>query len=306
MISIGSFLEIFYYEERFNNDGISVWLSIIIGIALTLLLSLAVYKRKEKIYLFLIIPLAAYSIFATSAGQAFSLDAVLKIQDESQVRQEYLSDEIVETQDRINWIDKEVESLKNQISATVETLADRGKWRTTLATAEENINSLLAERKELTIKLSEYRSRSVIHKDVKKREQNIYQFYSKLFNLSENWLQFFLQTILSAFIAAMAPIGIMAYPKKKNHHIKKIVELKIDKNAIQKWVTINWIGRRTGKSNKILSKESYKKFITDRGEEFNELEYDKIRDIALNRDIIQNDGSITIESEKNAINLILS
>ena len=65
LIIIGSALEIYYYAQRFYNDGIKIWLSIIIGISLTLFLSLLMLKRESKTIWLLIIPLAFYSVLCT-------------------------------------------------------------------------------------------------------------------------------------------------------------------------------------------------------------------------------------------------
>jgi len=73
LIVVGNFLEIYYYSYRFTNDNIPLWLAIVIGIGLTGLLTIATAYRKKPTAWILISTLIAYSIFATSAGQAFSL-----------------------------------------------------------------------------------------------------------------------------------------------------------------------------------------------------------------------------------------
>jgi hypothetical protein len=80
MIGLGSFLEIHYYKFRFENDGIETWLAIIIGIALTLFLCLAIFERKKKLMKLLIISLVIYSVLATSAGQSFSLSLFQRVE----------------------------------------------------------------------------------------------------------------------------------------------------------------------------------------------------------------------------------
>jgi Skp family chaperone for outer membrane proteins len=302
MIVLGSFLEIWYYQFRFSGDGIQPWLSVIIGVALTLLLSLAVYKRRERWAWFIIIPVALYSIMATSAGQAFSLNEILSQDTRVVVQQEYIDDEIEDIRDRIAWIDDELKRLRSQIDATVETLEDRAMWRTTLAAAEDREIRLTEERKELQAKLSGYRQESTRHEDVVERSRNIYQFYADLFGWSEEWLQFFLQTVLSTFVAAMSPIGIMTLPKKKKR--RTYSKQGVTNEQVERWVRINWIGIRTGKSNKILPHDTYRTFLQERGKPYSKTVYEDIFSRAVKSGIIQRTGEIAERDEKKAVSIM--
>jgi len=309
MIILGSFLEIYYYAFRFHSDGITLWLSIIIGIALTLMLALAVYKRRHTWAWFIIVPVAAYSIMATSAGQAFSLGEVLRTESQAAVEQEYIADEIDDVTSRISWIDSEISRLQEQIDGTVDTLQDRAVWRTTLAVAEERQDELRDERLEHARRLTELRSQRTVHESVRRRGRNIYEFYGELLSMSEDWLQFILQTTLSAFIAAMAPIGILTLPqqgKKRRRHKKPATTTGVRQEDVERWVRVNWIGKRTGKSQKILPVKTFNQFMHDRGVSFTQQTYNQIHGKALLSGVIRNDGAILEDDEKIAVHRILS
>lgn len=297
LIVIGSFLEIFYYAFRFSMDGIETWLSIIIGIALTLLLSLAVYKKIWTI----IIIVSAYSILATSAGQSFSLTENQKIEETEKVQELYRHEEIEEIKNRINEINIQYKNIQDKIDSTVTSLKDRGYWRTTLATAEEKQQALDNERKQLNIRLKELRT-EVKTTDKKVLSSNIYVFYNKLFGWPVDWFQFVMQTILSAFIAIMAPLGIVTI---QGHSItQKEKPVKYDyTNYIKRWVRYNWLGIRTGKSSAILPLPIFNKFIKDRNEEFEQEKYNKILNAARKSNVIENNKIIELD-ENTAINRI--
>lgn len=308
MIAIGSFLEILYYRWRFVNDGIESWLSITIGIALTLLLVLAIFQRKYKWAWMIIIPVSLYSVFATSAGQAFSLGEILQVESGKQVRSEYVIDEIVDIESQITWIDTETERISASIDATVNSLEDRGYWRTTLADAESRQRELRDDRRELSKQLSELRGQATQHEDVEERSRNIYEFYGNMFGWDKKFLQFALQTILSVFIAVMAPIGIIVLQKPKRRRpsksAKKQKQPVLPKDTITRWIRINWIGIRSGKSKKILPRKTYKSFVEDRGESFNRQEYNRILNIAKKKNIVADDGRIIEKNEDKAASAV--
>lgn len=212
LITIGSFLEVWYYSFRFHSDGIATWLAWTIGSALTLLLSLLVLIRGKRWAWFLIVPVAAYSIMATSAGQSFSLNQLLQTESIQQAQEAMRQDQIDELTAQIKRIDAEYDQITQAISATAVTLEDRGRWRTTLTAAEDRQRELTDQRKQLTDQLATIRAEATTHTGVEQHTTNIYEFYHGLFGWNARWLQFILQTVLSAFIALMAPIGIVTYP----------------------------------------------------------------------------------------------
>ena len=314
IIILGSFLEIWYYQWRFTQDGIDAWLSITIGIALTLLLSLAVYMRKLKTIWFLIIPLSIYSVICTSAGQSFSLGIVINEDMIEAAREEYTQQEIDDIQKRIEWIDQELIRLREVKNETIKSLADRYEWKNTLRITEERERELTEERLLLSKQLSELRSKAKTTKNIKQRSTNIYEFYSDMIDIPPEWLQFILHTILSVFIALMAPIGIIiitdmfvSKPHKKKKYKKQ------DKNTMAKiegaaeyWVNLNWMGLRNKKSRSILPENVFHKFVSNRGEIFSKNNYKIILQAAMKLGIIDKNGEIKTESEREAIRKIIN
>ncbi|MGD8567340.1 MAG: hypothetical protein PVJ39_04595 [Gammaproteobacteria bacterium] len=263
LIVLGSFLEIYYYAYRFARDGITPWLAITIGCALTLLLALAVVQRNNLWAWLIIVPLAAYSIMATSAGQSFSLGAVLEEQAEKSAIQLNAQDAIEEYRANIRRLDREEAQLLESTEGL--TLRDRANFRTYgIAPIEERKAAIADERRMWQKKIDDERARLTTHVRVGEKTTNIYDFYHDLFGLDASWLQFILQTILSAFIAVMAPVGIMTLPKttkkrkpKNNRQEKKSIDWS---PYVAQWVRINWVGKRNGNSNNILEDETYRTY----------------------------------------------
>jgi hypothetical protein len=316
MIVLGSFLEIYYYAFRFTNDGIDLWLATVIGIALTLLLSLAVFMRNLKPVWFLIIPLSIYSVICTSAGQSFSLGLEIKQEKIEQVQAENNQKEIDDTRARITWIDNELAILRKQKDETITSLADRYKWKNTLRIAEAREKELTNERGIQANKLSELRAQATTSQDIKQRLTNIYEFYNQMTGWSPEWLQFSLHTILSIFIALMSPLGIIIItnmPGERPKRKRKSDYKKQDKDTMAKieglveyWVHLNWMGIRSGKSQSILPSGAFYTFIKYRKDTFNEHNYETIFKAAVKLEILEADGTIKEKDERKAIQKIIS
>ena len=311
MITLGSFLEIWYYYWRFNNDGIATWLAVSIGASLTLLLALAVVWRRKGWAWLIIVPLAIYSIMATSAGQAFSLGIVLEAESRVEVAEAVRQDEITEARSRIELLQSEYQDVREQINVTVGSLADRGYWRTTLAVAEARqaeLRQLITENQE---RLSALRQDTVTHEAVGEKSTNIYEFYHDLFGLDPAWLQFILQTILSAFIAVMVPIGILTLPRRESPPKvakagRPIGRKKAEwEGPVNQWVSANWIGVRTQKSNRILQRETFEEFCSQRDIEFTDYRYRVIKSAAERCNVVDK-TAITVYDEIKAKSQILT
>ena len=309
LIIIGSFLEIYFYWFRFKHDNIVDWLSIIIGMALTLLLCMAIISKKKLHIKLLIISVIIYSVLATSAGQSFSLSLVDKEETQNTVEEKYRQDNINDIETRIKQINTEYETIQNNINATVETLHDRGTYRTALGKAETRLVELNNERTKLRNELAELRNESITYEGIEQKKTNIYQFYNDLTGIPEKWLQFILQTILSIFIAIMAPLGIITIQGiKKRREVKpetpKPEKIKKDWTLlIDKWVDINWMGIRSGKSNKILPKNTFLQYTNKHEQKFTEKEYNIIFKTAIVTRCIDKNNKILIEQKK-AIEII--
>lgn len=260
LIIFGSFLEVWYYQYRFINDGIEIWLAWTIGIALTLFLALAVFKKTTALIIVLII----YSVLATSAGQSFSLSQYenkLSTEDATQLN---IQDEILDTENRINDLDSESEKIKTDINSSVNSLDDRLKYRKSIYGAYARIDEIEKERTILRDHLTELRNRTTTHEKIKRHETNIYKFYNGITSIPVNWLQFIFQTALSFFIALMAPLGILVITGNKKRNKKKTIKKeKINYRPwIERWVHVNWAGIRTKKSNLILPPNTFYDFTS--------------------------------------------
>lgn len=311
----GAFLECFYYAWRFQNDGVTLWLSIIIGMSLTLLLGLSVFNRKRKWAWILMGALVVFSVMATSAGQSFSLSVKLEQAKQIEQLETYQTDEITDLINRRNAIDKELSDINNQINKTVTSLQDRANWKTALKAAEDRKNLLTKERQDIADRLKSLSDNSVVIPVSVDATINIYQFYNKLFGWKPESLQFILHTILSIFIAFMAPIGLITYPtknyekkerhiKRKKHNVKKILSLSDKWHPwVERWVHYNWMGVKSG-SKVILSHQEFDRFSEAQGYSFTDAKYRKINNAANKQKIVDN-GMILCYNEAEAIEKII-
>ena len=299
LILVGSFLEVYFYFWRFTQDGMPAWLSITIGAGLTLLLSFGIYHRSNKWAMWIIIPVAAYSILATSAGQTFFLNAKFKDLESRKIISQYNQDEIREVEEAIKNHESEIEKLSETIYQKINSNEGAKYWTPTITIAEKRQNVLKKETDDLKEKLRVLRSKAQQHKKVKTRADNIYTFYQDITRIPDNWLQFALQTILSAFIAAMSPIGLITFSGQDIRIRKK--EVKASPDYIERWININWIGIRTGKSKHILKRSDYKKFIESRGRLFDSAQYDNMIHLCIGEKILASDGRIIEKNQAKAV-----
>jgi len=307
LIISGSFLEIWYYAYRFINDGIESWLSITIGIALTLFLCLAILNRNKKGIGIIILTLIIYSILATSAGQSFSLSLFQKEEIQEDIQEQYRQEEIEEIQYRVKQIDEKYSQIQSGINETTQTLHDRGVYRTALEKAENQQTLLNEERLQLNNRLSELRNEAITYEGIEERKTNIYEFYNRLTFMPEDWLQFFFQTWLSIFIAIMAPLGITTLQAEKPKPEKKMEPDQAWIKLIENWVHVNWFGVRSKKSSNILNETNFFEYTkTHDGKEFPKKYYNKIKAIAIKTRCINNSGTIINNNEPEVIGRIVN
>lgn len=311
LIIVGSFLEVIYYIERFKGDGIDFWISLIIGCALTLFLSLAVYSRNKKISKALVFSLIIYSILATSAGQHFSFQNVKNESIKTEIQDSYTIEEIRNKKNEIKELENEIKQLNIVIFESTQTLEDRWYYKNTINTAEKTKENLRSRLDEIKNELNKKTDTVKIHKDTKIKNENIYQFYNKLtFNfIPEDLLQFIFQTILSFFIATMAPLGIIIITDRKRRRItkkakEKIINIKLSNDLIREWIQINWIGLKNKKTNKIISRENFEKFMENKKTIFTRENYDIIFNKAIRAGVIQKNGLISEQDENQAFKKI--
>lgn len=300
MISIGSFLEIYFYVWRFKQDDLSLWLSIIIGTGLTLTLTALIFKRNYKAVFVIIVPLALYSVFATSAGQAFSLNEKVDEEEQAAVSSEYIAQEIQDKEKEIFGIDEEIELLKAAIGKTVTGLENAWEYKGTLERSQARIDLLRVEKKELSAALFDLRKSATTHSNVTIRAKNIYTFYADMLNFSEYWLQFILQTILSAFIAIMAPAGMILFNSKEEPQPKKKKRKKVigvSPEDVNEWVDIGWFGVRSGRSEELVPEATFQEYQKRHGKEFDKSKYDSILGESHRLHLVEKDGRIKEKRE---------
>jgi hypothetical protein len=233
LIAVGVSLEVYYYGTRFIADGTWAPLAYIIGAGLNLLLITAVRKKPLR-YKLLSLALVVFSVVSTSAGQTFAM-----IQKSEREVKQITAPEIASLEKENEALEKEIEDLNGQITGTVTTLEDRYEWRNTLNKAEK-------QREEKRAKINENRERQAElragRRAGKDEGESVYTFYSRILRgkIGADMLKFILHTILSVFIALMAPVGILSVERKDENAIgKKTNELTDDE-----WVRLMWRGTR--------------------------------------------------------------
>lgn len=287
LIVIGSFLEVYFYFYRFNSDSGMVLMPAVQGIGLTLLLIGLFRLRSNWVAWFFIIPLFLFSVFSTSSGQRQQLVAESEKQVEGQN-----SEVIAILQSRL---DRKLESYNEATgmkSNSFDTVQEMARWRTAVSGVDEDIDSKDSE-------IEEIENQIMTLKKAKPEESEVgelYLFYEGLFRIPADVIQLILQFSFSFFIAIMAPVGILLWPKPPNKtNWKPLVE---------RWVSVNWTGIRTGQSTNILSKEAFLKFEADRHRDFPSDKYDQIKKAAIKSKAVDKDG-ITVDNEMEARKIIL-
>jgi len=280
MILIGSFLEVYYYTFRFTADGIPWWLGIIIGAGLNLLLMLLVYWKKNSL---MIIFLIAYSVISTSAGQTFSIIEKQKSEIEAKV-----SPEKKRIEKEIELLQEERAGLSGQISGTIKTLEDRYEWQNTLGKAEKRIEEIEGQIKTYNKSIEDLTKGQTI------TENNIYTFYESLLKgiIGKDFLKFIFHTILSVFIALMAPTGIkimMSGQEEKPAELKSM--------DFKTWVELAYYGESRGRP-KVPNENIMREYFNIRGITFDSAKSKKYFDKAVELGYIDSNGNHIVKYEE--------
>ena len=266
LIVLGSFLEIFYYYEKFFNSGAHWSIAIIQGIALTILL-MGLFLLRTKWYVwFIIVPLGLFSIYNTSDGQQASLYKKVKLEANTE------NSELIKDLERQR--DRKLKAYESETllqESSFETMQDRAYWKSSVKDSNVIIDAADSEIDDIE---NEIRSLRKVDTTTGKIE----------------WFQI----ALSFFIAIMAPVGLIIFPTAKKEDWKPLIE---------KWVHTNWTGIRSGQGRNILSREKFLEFIHTRGGDFTIDQYDKIKKAAIESEAVDNNG-ITIDNETIAIKAI--
>ena len=284
LIICGSFLEVLYYYNRYISEGTHNVVGLIQGAALTaLLMGLFLIRSKWYIWLF-IIPLAIYSIFNTSAGQRQAL--ILKA--ESTIKN--INNQQIETLEatKLRKI-KAYESEAALKESSFESIQDRARWRTAAAVSDDILDSKDSDIDIIDAQILALRTVTIEESETAK----LYKFYSDLTGISSKWIQLWLQFALSFFIAVMAPVGLILYPKDEDNTDWDFL--------IREFVHTNWVGIRTGQSRSILKKSDFLEFKHGKNIDFPSKSYDLIKKAAFTCNAVDKDG-ITDDNETSAIN----
>lgn len=272
LISLGSFLEIFYYYERFNSSGAHWSISIIQGVALTILLMGLFLLRAKWFVWIIIIPLGLYSVFNTSAGQKDSLEKKVKTES-SELNTELIKDLERQRDRKLQAYEDE----KNLQADSFETLQEKARWRSTASVSDETISETDSEIDSIEAEIRSLRSTTTIATTGK--------------------IEWF-QVALSFFIAMMAPVGVVLWPVIKEDETDWYP-------LVKKWVNTNWIGIRTNKNRHIMNKDAFLDYHAVRGFTFRADLYDKILSAAIKIKCVDK-NMITLDNELEAIEAILS
>lgn len=312
LILLGSFLEIYFYYKRFVQDGVNNYVSCIIAVALTILLTILARYYKTKIIYFLIIPLALFSVFTTSAGQAFSLSVERNKTIETSVGQLNIQDQIEEYKNDIAMINQSLKNLQNVTAA--EDKKDQWKYSGVIKSGVAREKELKKEKVILQEKLNNLRDSQTVRTETVKEETDIYKFYNGLFGISPKWLQFILQTILSFFIAVMSPIGIIILTTKKGGE-EVIFKPKIGRERIGRFVSVSFafhkIGDKAGKkANRILTEGEFFDVVSSRIKQgkkealFTKSEYKYLRKLLMKNNIVDNSGKLLYTDSDKVVDIL--
>lgn len=299
-LACGVTLEIFYYFIRFQAEGSGSAIALIQGISLTsfLLVVFSLRKRGPAAWL-VIIPLLAYSIFTTSSGNRQNL-----VNKATEDTRSLNAGTITELQDKLNRKKEAYNDAFAMKSNSFDTVQEMAHWRSTVAGVDESLAEKEKEIDAIENQIIQLGRAGVEESSVSR----IYDFYSRFIpGLTSDSLQVLLQTLLSAFIAMMAPAATMLWPKEEESTPVTVEESphSVDwEYFVREWVHTNWTGIRNGQTRAILSKDKFIEFKTSRGIAFTHEVYDKIKTAAFTIKAVDNSG-ITEDNEEKAIKAIL-
>jgi hypothetical protein len=307
IILLGSFLECYFYAFRFTGDGTPLWISLIISICLTALLTLIATGYKKPIAWIVIIPLSIYSMICTSAGQALDLGAVRESKTIDIVQQNNIQDEINELKTDIAQIDIQIEKTSEQITA--DTTWARSKYSDAISSAESRYDELISEKRDLQNRLSVLRnSQTTSEKIINEDQTDIYNFYNRLAGLDIIKTQYFLQTALSFFICISAPLGMAILMNRKQQEPTQQAEqpkskISLNKEKIKLFVLISWAWfRQDKKKNVLVPYENFEKHMQNRKHQgkFADItkdEWDLLFNCLIDNKIVDENGMIMYTGE---------
>lgn len=299
MVALGASLDIYYSYARYKQDGLPIYVSIGIGIAVTFsLMYFAMANKKGWVALFIL-----YQIITTSPGQTFlfkSINANVGLKETTDV----IKDQNDSIRNEINNINQDIKEKRETLANIGKDLDTQAKYRTTIKNINESIIALEDKKLEKQ-KLIVDKTETIINKKrAALSATNIYEFYASIGNwqLSE-WIMFILHTFLSFLITIMAPIGASYIVKKDTfkQDIKTIVKKEL---PLEKWVNLMWTGeRREPKIMKAVTAESLEKWCEKNGYDYQSVEHEKKMRKCRELGLISDLGELKT-SEKESIKLL--
>ena len=311
LIILGSFTEIYFYVYRYTAEGSPLWLSIIIGAALTIFLAvLTMMLKASRWYLLPALALGAYSVMMTAFGQRAALGIIIEEQSEHTAQQAITVDAITDYRVNIQRLNREEAQLLSSTEGL--TLRDRANFRTYgIAPIEERKAAIAEERRYWQALIDAERSELTTHETVERTELNVYAFYASVIGGRQESIQIFLQVVLSVFIALMAPAGIImllgSRPKPKPRAKAKPKKMPDPEYArqVKQWAFISWVGIRAGRHARLMDIDPVKRAAKSKDIPCDL--FDKVLANAARRDILKKDteGHYTpTVSEEEAVRIL--
>ena len=320
LVLLGAGLENYYYAIRFIAEGEIGWFAVIKGFALTLFLIFLSTKYKNKKIYALVIPLVAYSIFCTSAGQATRYAERYNARKTEQLTKVKTAGEQEEKKAgltaEVNRI-REAKAKKEKERDAVP-MEKRTVWQIYGKDSEgdpiyqkvesevfRSINAeILAYQEDLTRKESELSGIGTIDVIITEKETDPYYVLHNATRLPVDLIQYILQSAFSLFSALMAPFGINLLigskpGAKKEEHQPDWATL------VPFWVSWSWYSYRNGKSNKIVPEEAVLQCAQTRLPELSTDLYQRINIAAISSGAISQNGEIVIGDEAKAKEIII-
>lgn len=290
LVATGSFLEIYFYHTRFLADGLQWWLSIIIGVALTVFLSVLTIMRRNLAILAIAIPLIVFSIVTTIAGQVSHLSMLQDTRSVSAASEATGQDMASYYREQISALNDEYRGNQERLAADLDVLAT---WKTNAVTP------LRERQREIERLRADYESRLVAtsgelstHESVERVELNIYATIADHTGWGAFAAQIILQAALSVFIALMAPVGIILLTTEEilpAPEPEPVGEEQIP-TTVDRWVDISWVNYLRGNDRHLMSKAKVLEFDRRQGNNLSSEEYDRILRLALDRRVVEHNA----------------
>lgn len=263
LLSSGMVLEIYYYFSRFHADGTILPIALLIGVALNVFLVNVAGKSGWK-YKALTIGLVIFSVISTSGGQTFAL-----IEKQAQNVQDKNASQIERLEADNETYRNERQAILAQENATLTDLEKRFEYKRT-------IQGTTSRKDELTRLIGENETKIEMLKNEKASDKDdVYQFYANVVGnkISADVIKLFMHTLLSLFIALMAPVGIVLfYAEKAKLDCLKVIKETQETRLLtkEKWIDFVYRGVDIGKP--YMPKEDVMKQYCDIADiEWNEL-----------------------------------